>query len=929
MKRINLLIMMCLLACVGAWAQEFTIKGTVADQDGKPIVGAQVSFNGAGFSGQARTDADGRYQIGLEDKDGIYIISAHADGYTSITEGPEIKPSENSVCDLVLYNALNYQAGKRYTIILPVTPDALAGRYFRLDRVEGGNIIFERESSPQANIPYVFYPNKDFRIDLRDMDLSMEAGQTIISVTNEKVGSREAAYFIGSYSYINYSDILERDTPVYFDDDNNGYNYGRHAYHIDAMHATLLWNWHAFDSPFQPTYEAPSFVFHDPEEDIPTYHPFVERGKKWCVHGFSMGGDHTVTDYYFSEEEILFERNGHFYEQLRTRTQDGKDELVGWFREENQRVYIYNETEDKEVLTYDFSLEEGDRFSPEYGDYSQCEVKNVSYKEINGERLKVITFEANDRNTDARTEVEWIEGIGSLSWPLAGLYSGNPNSWSYNTAYVLYDNPFEGNYYLPLTFVTHYAGWWGQQPQIDRQPTLEGDSQFQYELVPDPEHDCYTLHVYGDTVWSNSPNRYAYCVADKSSSTFKVSIKYEELEPYVDGIGRYHVDINFPFFLSELPNVAVDQFGEHPIVVRQDIPTDYRPFIEEGKVWKVGTFGTYSPEIGGYTDAHSIEYFYFDGDTIVGGQRCKKMMCREECDINWHWYHEPQTSYVGAIYENNQRVYCALLNRTDFLLLYDFASAPETEIEYYNTLEKESTKGLIARRMVCEDGLYHGKVTEINLFNKTYIDRPETNIYWREGVGYNGFYNSWYTSLIGSRKNLMQCTLGDEILYNDPSLKDCVTPQDSEVKKNWLDFTHTVKTRPKGPRRVEAESDEETVTGEYSVKELFVNFKTLTGPYTIKVTGAAGDVIYNKVVQTSNVVALNTDISTYPKGSYTITIENENEVYSAEFNIKDEDGLSPTPSPVKQGSIYNLKGQRLTQPQRGVNIINGRKVVVK
>ena len=124
--------------------EEIIVTGTITDQDDNPVQNAVVTVYNNSASYQAKTDADGRYQIGLEDKDGIYIISAHADGYTSITEGPEIKPSENSVCDLVLYNALNYQAGKRYTIILPVTPDALAGRYFRLDRVEGNKIIFER-----------------------------------------------------------------------------------------------------------------------------------------------------------------------------------------------------------------------------------------------------------------------------------------------------------------------------------------------------------------------------------------------------------------------------------------------------------------------------------------------------------------------------------------------------------------------------------------------------------------------------------------------------------------------------------------------------------------------------------------------------------------------------------------------------------------
>ena len=123
------------------------------------------------------------------------------------------------------------------------------------------------------------------------------------------------------------------------------------------------------------------------------------------------------------------------------------------------------------------------------------------------------------------------------------------------------------------------------------------------------------------------------------------------------------------------------------------------------------------------------------------------------------------------------------------------------------------------------------------------------------------------------------------------------------------------------------------MTGEYSIKELFVNFNTLTGPYTITVTDAAGQPIYNKEVQTSNVVALNTDISAYPKGSYSITVENEEEAYSAEFTISDEDGLTPQPPLLQRGGeagrVYNLNGQRLMKPQRGVNIVNGRKVVVR
>ena len=47
----------------------------------------------------------------------------------------------------------------------------------------------------------------------------------------------------------------------------------------------------------------------------------------------------------------------------------------------------------------------------------------------------------------------------------------------------------------------------------------------------------------------------------------------------------------------------------------------------------------------------------------------------------------------------------------------------------------------------------------------------------------------------------------------------------------------------------------------------------------------------------------------------------------------DETGIeaidSLTPSPVSEGSIFNLAGQRLSKMQKGVNIVNGKKVVIK
>ncbi|MBQ9169795.1 MAG: endonuclease [Bacteroidaceae bacterium] len=53
------------------------------------------------------------------------------------------------------------------------------------------------------------------------------------------------------------------------------------------------------------------------------------------------------------------------------------------------------------------------------------------------------------------------------------------------------------------------------------------------------------------------------------------------------------------------------------------------------------------------------------------------------------------------------------------------------------------------------------------------------------------------------------------------------------------------------------------------------------------------------------------------------------EVKVLNFVFEDEAtriGLTPDPSPVGEGSIYNLAGQRLQKMQRGINIVNGKKI---
>lgn len=141
-------------------------------------------------------------------------------------------------------------------------------------------------------------------------------------------------------------------------------------------------------------------------------------------------------------------------------------------------------------------------------------------------------------------------------------------------------------------------------------------------------------------------------------------------------------------------------------------------------------------------------------------------------------------------------------------------------------------------------------------------------------------------------------------------------------------------------------------------------------PYLVKPTSAvtsftATDVTLKKdlnptAVGTGTTVTMSgtyTKIDAVPEGSYVLHTDNKlykvNSTVSlkpfrAYFTVSDPaavkanviglnfDGettgvnsLSPDPSPVSEGSIYNLAGQRMSKLQRGVNIVNGKKVSVK
>ena len=203
---------------------------------------------------------------------------------------------------------------------------------------------------------------------------------------------------------------------------------------------------------------------------------------------------------------------------------------------------------------------------------------------------------------------------------------------------------------------------------------------------------------------------------------------------------------------------------------------------------------------------------------------------------------------------------------------------------------------------------------------------------WLEGVGsIDSPVNSFYFGYVDPLSFLMSCVVGDEVIYLDDTYVDGATPESAISEKRRFDFTHTIKTRPKAPLHRLAEASETTsLYGEYSDQRLGINLNPLDQAYLVSITDMSGKAVYEKTVDAGTIVALDIDISAYPKGHYTVTVENSNEVFTGEFDSQTE-GIEVVSNKKTEGAniIFNLQGQRISSLQKGLNIVSGRKVYMR
>ena len=378
--------------------------------------------------------------------------------------------------------------------------------------------------------------------------------------------------------------------------------------------------------------------------------------------------------------------------------------------------------------------------------------------------------------------------------------------------------------------------------------------------------------------------------------------------------GLVHIEYFLSCYEDGVCIFTNEDFDNLPVITKEP---EYVPFLEDGKVWKVGALNSGNP-------VQWVEYYYFDGDTIIDGKTCKQMMRQRYISPNFPEYdiysQQPSLNYVGAWYEEDKKVYVYDSISNQFKLMYDFSLDKNTTLQIDNqfymvgpkqTGGMKGFKGIYRDILMYKDG---GSIVH---------STP-----WLEGVGgvYGPTINVFDGELADPMWFLMSCTVGDEVIYLNDEFEDGATPEAMNARKRF-DFTHTTKLQPKTPRRSE---EDQSLYGEYNDKQLGINLDPLDEAYLVRITDETGKAVYEKAIDAGNIVALNVDISAYAKGRYTVTVENSNEAFTGEFEVQTTgiEEISSKRSEVRD-YIYNLQGQRLSTLQKGLNIVNGKKVYVR
>ena len=309
----------------------------------------------------------------------------------------------------------------------------------------------------------------------------------------------------------------------------------------------------------------------------------------------------------------------------------------------------------------------------------------------------------------------------------------------------------------------------------------------------------------------------------------------------------------------------------------EEIKDDYRPFVEDGKVWKVGHVQTILDN-----SVNVVDYYYFDGDTIIDGKTCKQMMCQRYVSpdySNEYGTPTPSLTKVGAWYEEDKKVYFYDEWQQSMKMKYDFSLATNDTLKF---LTDCSSPFIIGPKQTGGIEGFKGVYRDIRMCGDEGQSYHDT--FWLEGVGcLRGPIRNPCDPIFGDPipEFLMSCTVGDEAIYLNDEYEDEATPEGARKKR--FDFTHTIKIQPKSRIR---SGEEQSLYGEYNDQQLGIHLDPLDDDYLVSITDESGKVVYEKAVNAGSIVGLSIDISAYAKGSYTVTVENSQESFTGVFETQ-------------------------------------------
>ena len=439
------------------------------------------------------------------------------------------------------------------------------------------------------------------------------------------------------------------------------------------------------------------------------------------------------------------------------------------FREEGNRVFCLPKGLREEVLLLDFNLHDGDTFTNSQGTSFVVEsTGNTTAYEQHGRKYwklcdgcqfygdrepKILHLVSEDGNI----EDTWIEGIGSTEWGIVPLYlvaslSGigekpvkthvvSAPSSNIDAAFPVDENICKLSYFEPSDCEKDPTGYSWKYAFSDDTLCIEGLA----------ELNCYTA--------------YAECNIDGND----VSVKIGQFPPMGDISACKNwrlVNARIPGFKAGTYEVGLAGEEHVTLVCKGQAPSDYHPFIEEGKVWTTGRF----PYGDVRLEPFSISTFQFEGDTIVLGRTCKRWVKRTQTTRERGG--KITTDFVLPIYEEGRKVWFFCPGDDEPKLLYDF-NVGKHSVSLFNILSSLATEYYLWDVRNDTMGLrrYYFRIAETDPeYGKGDEGQTEDGAnFWVEGIGtlvapdYNG-----PTDLAGNTETLLECRVGKgTILYKN------------------------------------------------------------------------------------------------------------------------------------------------------------------